>query len=61
MPVVIQVRTVCLLVNCELVNITICETLTMPAVLYGGETLFLILREERRLGIFENRMLRRIF
>ena len=31
------------------------------AVLYGCETWYLILREERRLRVFENRMLRRIF
>jgi hypothetical protein len=30
-------------------------------VLYGCETLSLTLREEHRLRIFENRMLRRIF
>jgi hypothetical protein len=29
-------------------------------VLYGCDTLFLILREEHRLGVFENRVLRRI-
>jgi hypothetical protein len=30
-------------------------------VLYGCGTLSLILREEHRLGVFENRVLRRIF
>ena len=33
----------------------------MPVVLYGCETWSLILREERRLGVFENRVLRGIF
>ena len=33
----------------------------MPVVLYGFETWSLTLREERRLKVFENRMLRRIF
>ena len=33
----------------------------MPVVLYGCETWSLTLREERRLGVFENRVLRRIF
>ena len=33
----------------------------MPAVLYGCETWSLILREERRLRVSENRLLRRIF
>jgi hypothetical protein len=33
----------------------------LPAVLYGCETWSLILREEHRLRVFENRVLRRIF
>ena len=33
----------------------------MPVVLYGCETWSLILREECRLRVFENRILRRIF
>jgi hypothetical protein len=33
----------------------------MPVVLYGCETWSLILREEHRLRVFENRALRRIF
>jgi hypothetical protein len=33
----------------------------MPVVLYGCETLSLTLREERRLRVFENRVLSRIF
>jgi hypothetical protein len=33
----------------------------MPVVLYGCETLLLTLREECRLRMFENRMLRRVF
>ena len=33
----------------------------MPVVLYGCETWSLTLREERRLMVFENRVLRRIF
>ena len=33
----------------------------MPFVLYGCETWSLTLREERRLKVFENRVLRRIF
>jgi hypothetical protein len=32
-----------------------------PVVLYGCETLSLTLREEHRLRVFENRVLRRIF
>jgi hypothetical protein len=37
------------------------KTIIVPAVLYGSETWSLTLREERRLRVFENRVLRRIF
>jgi hypothetical protein len=37
------------------------KTIILPVVLYGCETLFLTLREEHRLRVFENRVLRRIF
>jgi len=33
----------------------------MPVILYGYETLSLTLREESRLRVFDNRLLRRIF
>jgi hypothetical protein len=33
----------------------------LPVVLYGREFGYLTLREEHRLGKFDNRMLRRIF
>jgi len=33
----------------------------LPVVLYGGETWSLTLREERRLRVSENMVLRRIF
>jgi hypothetical protein len=33
----------------------------LPVALYGCETLSLTLREEHRLRVFENRVLRRIF
>jgi hypothetical protein len=33
----------------------------LPVVLYGSETWSLILREEHRLRVFENSVLRRIF
>jgi hypothetical protein len=42
-------------------KITICKTIISPVVLYGCETWSLTLREERRLGVFEDRILRRIF
>jgi hypothetical protein len=37
------------------------KTIILPVVLYGCETWSLALREEHRLGVFENRMLKRIF
>jgi hypothetical protein len=37
------------------------ETIILPVVLYGCETWSLTLREERRLRMFENRVVRRIF
>jgi hypothetical protein len=42
-------------------KIKIYRTIILPVVLYGCETWLLILREERRLRVFENRVLRRIF
>jgi hypothetical protein len=37
------------------------RTIILPVVLFGCETWSLTLREERRLRVFENRVLRRIF
>ena len=37
------------------------ETIILPVVLYGCENWSLILREERRLTVFGNRVLRGIF
>ena len=42
-------------------KIKIYRTIILPVVLYGCETWSLILREERRLRVFENRVLRRVF
>jgi hypothetical protein len=44
-------------------NVTIITftTVILRVLLYGGENWFLTLREERRLRVFEIRMLRRIF
>jgi hypothetical protein len=36
------------------------KTVIMPVVLYGYETRFLAVREEHRLRVFDNRVLRRI-
>jgi hypothetical protein len=43
------------------INIEIYRTLILCAVVYGCETWSLTLREERRLRVLENRVLRRIF
>ena len=42
-------------------KIKIFRTVILPVVLYGCETWSLTLREERKLGVFENMVLRKIF
>jgi hypothetical protein len=42
-------------------KIIIYKTIILPVVLYGYETLFLTLKEEHKLRMIENRVLRRIF
>ena len=42
-------------------SIVIVRTIILPVVLYGCETWSLSLRKERRLQVFENRVLRRVF
>jgi hypothetical protein len=46
-------------VLCE--NVKIYTNIILPVVLYGCETWSLTVGEERRLRVFENRLLRRIF
>jgi hypothetical protein len=43
------------------VKVKIYKTIILPVVLYGCETWSLMLKEENRLRVFENRVLRRIF
>jgi hypothetical protein len=43
------------------VKVKIYKNIILPVVLYGCETWSLTLREELRLRVFENRVLRRIF
>jgi hypothetical protein len=43
------------------VKVKIYKTIILPVALYGCETLSLTLREEHRLSVFENRVLRRTF
>jgi len=42
-------------------KIKIYRTVILPVILYGCKTWSLTLKEERRLRVFENRMLMRIF
>ena len=42
-------------------NLEIYRTIILPIVLYGCEIWSLTLREERKLKVFENMVLRRIF
>jgi hypothetical protein len=42
-------------------KVKIYRNIILPVVWYGCETWSLTLREEHRLGMFENRVLRRIF
>jgi hypothetical protein len=45
----------------KILKIRIYKTIILPVVLYGCETWSLTLREEHRLRVFENRVLRRVF
>jgi hypothetical protein len=45
----------------RLLSKRIYKTIILPVVLYGCETWSLSLREEHRLRVLENRVLRRIF
>jgi len=47
--------------RCKQLNFKKYRTIILPVVLYGCETWSLTLREERRLKVFENRVLRRVF
>ena len=42
-------------------KVKIYRTIILPVVLYGCETWSLTLREERKLRVFENMVLKRIF
>jgi hypothetical protein len=45
----------------KIYKLIVYKTIILPVVLYGCETWSLTLREEHRLRMFENRVLRRIF
>jgi hypothetical protein len=58
----IRSRTFCLLNFCpKKVKIRIYKIIILSVVLHGCETWSLTLKEEHRLEVFENRVLRRIF
>jgi hypothetical protein len=62
MLAIIQSKIFCLPVSYKKnLEIKIYKTVIMPVLLYGCETWSLTLREEHRLRVFENRVLRRIF
>ena len=56
-----QFKTILVAIMSKNVNIKIYRTIILPVVLYGCENWSLTLREECRLRVFENRVLRRIF
>jgi len=59
---IIRCRMFCLSVCYpKLKKIKIYRTIILPVVLYGCETWSLTLREERRLRVCENRVLKRMF
>jgi hypothetical protein len=43
------------------IKIKIYKTIILPVVLYGCETWSLTLREEHRVRVFENRVIRRMY
>jgi hypothetical protein len=61
MLAIIQSKIFYLPVSYKKLKIKIYKTVILPVVLYGCETWSLTLKEEHRLRIFENRVLRRIF
>jgi hypothetical protein len=62
MLAIIQSKIFCLSVSCQKnLKIKIYETVLLSVLLYGYETWSFTLREEHRLRVFENRVLRRIF
>jgi len=57
----IRCRIFCLSFAIQKLKIEIHKTIPLSVVLYGCETWSLTLKEERRLGVCENRVLRGIF
>jgi hypothetical protein len=61
MLAIIQSKIFCLPISYKKLKIKTYRTVILPVVLYGCETWSLTLREEQRLMVSENRVLRRIF
>jgi hypothetical protein len=61
MLAIIQSKIFCLPVSYKKLKIKIYKSVIFPVVLYGSECSSLTSREEHRLRVFENRVLRRIF
>jgi hypothetical protein len=61
MLAIIQSKFFCLPVSYKKLKIKTYKTVILSVVLYGCETWSLTLREEHRLGVFEKRVLRKIF
>jgi hypothetical protein len=58
---IIQSKIFCLSVSYKILKINTYKSVISPIVLYGCETWSLTLREEHRLRVSENRVLRKIF
>jgi hypothetical protein len=61
MPATIRFRVFCHPSSCPNVKVKLYKTIILSVVLFGCETWSLTLKEEHRLRVFENRVLRRIF
>jgi hypothetical protein len=61
MLAIIQSKIFCLPISYQKPKDKIYRIVILPAVLYGCETWSLTLKDEHRLRVFENRLLRRIF
>jgi hypothetical protein len=61
MHATIRCRTFCPHLLSKNVKVRIYKTIILPVFLYGCETWSLALKEEHKLSVFENRVLRRTF
>jgi hypothetical protein len=61
MLAIIRCRILCLPVSIQILKDEYIQNYNLPVVLYRGETWSFTLKKERRLRVFEKRVLRRIF